>query len=158
MKDNIENEINIGDYVFCYSGKFKNSVQIVTGFRYCNGEALNGVTKAVNLGKGHWLSNTSVVSINALGGDVSSIGKEKPQEKCDALGNILHIGDRVLFLHAREFLTEVGIVKKLSPKTCLLSIKRNRFGQEEYKKKYEEIISLTAIGYDKEIEHPSRLF
>ena len=47
-----------------------------------------------------------------------------------------------------EMYVEIGIVKKLSAKSCLLDIKENRFHQTEYRRKYEEIISLTAI--DKE--------
>lgn len=144
MQDNIGNEINLGDYVFCYSGQSKNTIQRVTSYRYCNGEGLNGVTEAINLEGKRWISATNVVSLNALGVDVSCIGK--PTEKSDALGTPLHIGDRVLYLHSLEMYAEIGVVKSLSPKSCLLSIERNRFGQVEYRKKYEELISLTGLS------------
>lgn len=149
MKDNIGNVINIGDTVFCYSGQYKNMVKKVASFRYCNGESLNGVTDAVNFeGKG-WISAINVVSLDALGVDVSSVDSFVPAKMCDALGNSLHIGDRVLYLHAMEMFATVGVIKSLAEKTCLLLIEKNRFGQIEYRKKYEELISLTALGIEK---------
>ncbi len=148
MKDNLGNEISIGDFVFCYSGQNKHTIQTVQSFRHCNGETLNGVTDAVNFGGKGWISATNVVSLNALGVDVHSLGDRKTEKFCDALGNPLHFGDKVLYLHSMEMYTEVGIVKSLSAKSCLLAIKENRFGQTEYRKKYEELISLTALGLD----------
>ena len=149
MKDNIGNEINVGDFVFCYSGQYKNTIQRVTSFRHCNGDSLNGVTEAVNFeGKG-WISAVNVVSLNALGVDISSSDRFKSSNSHDALGNLLRVGDNVLFLHALEMYAEVGIVKSLAAKSCLLSIECNRFGQKEYRKKYEELISLTALRIDK---------
>lgn len=149
MKDNIYNDIHIGDFVFCYSGQYKNKIKKVTGFRTCNGESLNGVTNAVNFEGSGWLSATNVISLNALGADISTLPSTKLSIMCDALGNQLHVGDRVLYLHALEMYADIGIVKKLSTKTCLLTINRNRFGQEEYRKKFEEVISLAALGIEK---------
>ena len=146
MKDNIGNEISVGDFVFCYSGQNKYTIQKVKSFRHCNGETLNGITEAVNFeGKG-WISATNVVSLNALGVDVSNLENAKAGNKSDALGNALRVGDKVLYLHSMEMYTEVGVVKSLSEKSCLLTIKENRFGQTEYRKKYDELISLTALG------------
>lgn len=62
MRDNIGNEIHVGDAVFCFSGHFKNTIQRVSGFRYCNGNTLNGVTDAVNLSNGYWLDANNIVS------------------------------------------------------------------------------------------------
>ena len=148
MKDNIGNDINVGDLVFCYSGQNKNTIQRVASFRYCNGDSLNGVTEAVNFEGRGWISAVNVVSLNALGVDVSSPDGFKSSSSHDALGNLLRVGDNVLFLHALEIYAEVGIVKSLAAKSCLLSIECNRFGQKEYRKKYEELISLTALGID----------
>jgi hypothetical protein len=47
-----------------------------------------------------------------------------------------------------EAFAEIGIVKSLAKSSCLLSINENRFGQTEYRKKYAEIISLTALGFE----------
>ena len=149
MKDNIGNEINVGDFVFCYSGQNKNTIQRVTSFRHCNGDSLNGVTEAVNFEGRGWISAVNVVSLNALGVDISSSDGFKSSYSHDALGNLLRVGDNALFLHALEMYAEVGVVKKLAAKSCLLSIECNRFGQKEYRKKYEELISLTALGIDK---------
>ena len=149
MKDNIGNEINVGDLVFCYSGHNKNTIQRVMGFRYCSCDSLNGVTEAVNFEGRSWISAVNVVSLNALGVDISSSENFKSSNSRDALGNLLRVGDTVLFLHALEMYTEVGVVKSLAAKSCLLSIECNRFGQKEYRKKYEELISLTALGIDK---------
>lgn len=144
MQDNIGNEINIGDTVFCYSGSLKNTIQIVVGTR--NIKEHWGIREAVSFDNGVWLSNYNVLSLNALGIDISTIGSSAAQ--CDALGNSLHIGDRVLYLHAMEMYAEVGIVKSLAAKSCLLSIECNRFGREEYRKRYDELISLTALGVE----------
>lgn len=148
MKDNIGNEISVGDFVFCYSGQNKHTIQRVQSFRYCNGESLNGVTDAVNFeGKG-WISATNVVSLNALGADMSSPDEIRTAPLHDALGNALNVGDKVLYLHTMEMFADVGIVKSMAKNSCLLSIKENRFGQTEYRKKYAEIISLTALGIE----------
>ena len=64
----------------------------------------------------------------------------------DALGHAIDIGDQVLFLHPMEQYAEIGTIKSMAAKSCLLDIELNRFGKTEYRKKYEEIISLTAIG------------
>ena len=149
MKDNIGNEISIGDLVFCYSGQNKNTIQKVAGFRYCNGEALNGITEAVNFDSRSWVSATNVVSLTALGADISYPDKIHISPLHDALGNPLQIGDKVLYLHHMEMFAQVGIIKNMGKRTCLLSTNKNRFGQTEYRKKYEEIISLAYLGIDK---------
>ena len=151
MKDNIGNTINIGDFVFCFSGQNKNTIQQVTSYRYCNGETLSGVTEAVNFEDRGWISATNVVSLNALGVDVTNIRKQN--SKCDAVGNPLCVGDKVLYLHSMEMFADIGIVKSISEKSCLLSIKSNRFRQDDYRKKHEELISLTALGIE---ELPSK--
>lgn len=149
MKDNIGNDINIGDYVFCWSGQNKLSIQKVTGFRLCNGESLNGVTEAVSFEGRGWVSAVNVLSLNALGVDIDSLTDLRLSKGCDALGNTLSIGDKVLFLHAKEMYAEVGIIKSMTEKSCLLTIEPNRFRQSEYRKKYNEIISLTALHIEK---------
>lgn len=149
MNDNIGNEICVGDFVFCYSGQYKNTIQKVTGFRFCNGESLSGVTDAVNFGSRAWVSAVNVVSLNALGADVNCLENISRISQSDAIGNTLQIGDKVLYLHPLEMYAEVGVVKSLSAKSCLLSITHNRFDQTEYRKKYEELISLTALGIEK---------
>ena len=130
MKDNIGNEINVGDFVFCYSGQYKKTIQRVTSFRHCNGDSLNGVTEAVKFEGRGWISAVTVVSLNALGVDISSSDRFKSSNSHDALGSLLRVGDNVLFLHALEMYAEVGIVKSLAAKSCLLSIECNRFGQK----------------------------
>ena len=142
MRDNIGNELTLGDFVFCLSGSLKNTAQKITGFRTIKNEPFEG-REAVNFAGGFWLATDNVISLNALGAKsfdvVSASG-------CDALGNPLHIGDQVLFLRMLEMYTEIGIVKKMAAKTCLLSIAKSRFDQTEYRKKYNEVISLTALG------------
>lgn len=144
MKDNVGNEIHLGDDVYCYSGKYKNQIRQVQGFRTITDEIL-GEVEAVNLSSRDWLTAVNVVSLNALG--ITEIPQtEEPPKRSDILGNPLRIGDKVLFLHRMEMYAEIGTVKSMTDKSCLLAIKQNRFGQAEYRKKYEELISLTAIG------------
>lgn len=141
MKDNIGNDLNIGDYVFCLTGSHKNTIQQIRKFRTITDYF--GNRDAVDFAGGAWLLAHNTVSLTALGVTKPELAT---QPECDALGNPLHVGDKVLFLHAMEMYTEIGTVKKLAAKTCLLEIAENRFGQTEYRKKYEEIISLTALG------------
>lgn len=143
MKDNIGNELHIGDRVFCYSGKHKNEIQTIASFRII--ADVLGDTEAVNFVDGGWLTALNVLSLNALGIGADAAIAEAGSFQ-DALGHTLHIGDQVLYLHAMEMYTQIGTVKKMAAKSCLLSIEHNRFDQTEYRKKYEEIISLTAIG------------
>ena len=140
MKDNIGNDIHIGDNVFCLTGSHKNTVQTITKFVVVRDDL--GDRVRVYFEQGSWLHIDNVISLSALG-----IAKQETKSacSCDALGNPLHPGDKVLFLHSMEFYAEIGTVKKLATKTCLLTIPENRFGQTEYRKKYEELISLTAI-------------
>lgn len=149
MKDNIGNEVHIGDCVFCLTGKHKHTIQTVEKLIVAKDDFGNQIR--VYFENGSWLSIFNLLSLTALGvtatETASSFG-------CDVLGNQLHLGDKVLFLHPMEFYAEIGIVKKLAAKSCLLSISANRFGQTEYRKKYEELISLTAIGKENlEIHH-----
>jgi hypothetical protein len=109
---------------------------------------LNGVTEAVNFEGRGWINAMNVVSLNALGVELSSLDGICASPLHDALGNELHVGDKVLYLHTMEMFADVGIVKSMAKNSCLLSIKENRFGQTEYRKKYAEIISLTALGIE----------
>ena len=144
MKDNINNEIHIGDSVFCYSGSLKNTIQTVTGFRIVKEDFSE--REVVNFENGFWLSAYNVISLNALGADLSAFDNILKSSQCDALGHVIHIGDKVLFLHSLEMYAEVGVVKSLASKSCLLTIKPNRFRKNEYRKKYEELISLSALN------------
>lgn len=146
MKDNINNEIHIGDSVFCYSGSLKNTIQTVAGFRIVKEDFSE--REAVNFENGFWLSANNVISLSALGADVSEFDNISKSSQCDALGHPLHIGDKVLYLHSLEMYTEVGIVKSLAAKSCLLTIQSKRFRKDEYRKKYEELISLSALNID----------
>lgn len=141
MKDNIGNELHIGDSVFCMTGSRKHTIQRVAKFVVAQDELVDQIR--VYFEQGSWLSVYNVISLTALGISATEI---QAAYGCDAFGNPLHLGDKVLFLRAMEFYAEIGIVKKLAAKSCLLSIPKNRFGQTEYRKKYEEIISLSAIG------------
>ena len=145
MKDNINNEIKIGDSVFCYSGSLKYTIQTVIGFRSTEDDLFHG---GVLFKDGFWVKNHNVVSLNALGVNIDTLGADVTTTQCDALGNALHIGDKVLYLHPYEMYAEVGIVKSMAAKSCLLSIEKKQFRQDEYRKKYEELISLTALGIE----------
>ena len=141
MKDNIGNEVRVGDHVFCLSGSCKHSIQAVEKLVVAKDDF--GSQIRVHFDGRSWLPIYNVISLTALGIPLDSVAHISGS---DALGNPLHVGDKVLFLHAMEFYAEIGVVKKLTPKSCLLSIAENRFGQTEYRKKFEELISLTAIG------------
>ena len=140
MKDNIGNDLNIGDYVFCLSGTHKNTIQQIKKFRITKDHF--GDRDAVDFINGSWLLAYNTISITALGVNTPEVSL---QSGCDILGNTLHTGDMVLYRHPMEYYAEVGIVKKLAAKSCLLEIKPNRFGETEYRKKYEELVSLTAL-------------
>ena len=154
MKDNLGHEIHIGDYVFCFAGSVKNTIQRIKKARTIQEDW--GTREGVTFENGKWLSDYNVVSLNALGVDLSDVDALKSAPGCDALGNSLQVGDKVLYLHPMEMCAEIGIVKKLTAKSCLLSIRKNRFNQEEYRKKYEEIISLTALGKGDMVLDPRR--
>ena len=141
MKDNIGHEVHIGDRVFCLSGSRKNMIQTVEKLVVARDDY--GSQIRVYLEGGAWISIYNLISLTALGVSVDEITRISDS---DALGNSLHVDDKVLFLHPMEFYAEIGTVKKLTAKSCLLSIAENRFGQTEYRKKYEELISLSAIG------------
>ena len=149
MKDNIGNDLNIGDYVFCLSGTHKNTIQQIKKFRITKDHF--GDRDAVDFAGGSWLLAYNTISLTALG---ITDAKTSTQPGCDALGNILHPGDKVLYRHPLEYYAEIGTVKKLAAKSCLLEIAPNRFGETEYRKKYDEIISLTALDLETlEIKH-----
>jgi hypothetical protein len=143
MKDNIGSDLNIGDYVFCLSGTHKNTVQQIKKFRITKDHF--GDRDAVDFVGGSWLLAYNTISLTALG-----ITDTKPsvQPGCDVLGNVLRHGDKVLYRHPMEFYAEMGTVKQLAAKSCLLEITPNRFGETECRKKFNEIISLTAIGQE----------
>ena len=156
MKDNVGNEIHLGDFVYCYSGKHKNRIQQVHGFRVIHDEQL-GELDAVNFSDKDWLRAANVVSLNALG--VTALPDVQwPLNRCDILGNPLHIGDKVMYMHRLERDAETGVVKSMTDKSCLLSIQENWFGQTEYRKKYEELISLTALGKEDFTPAPREYF
>ena len=46
---------------------------------------------------------------------------------------------------------EVGLVSKLTQKSCLLTIKPTSFRSSVYRKIYGEILSLTALGLDEKV-------
>lgn len=149
MKDNIGNDLNIGDYVFCLSGMYKNTLQQIKKFRITKDHF--GDRDAVDFVEGSWLLAYNIVSITALG---ATRTEASTQPGCDILGNELHIGDKVLYRHPMEYYAEIGTVKKLTAKSCLLEITPNRFGETEYRKKFNEVISLTALGMESlEIKH-----
>ena len=143
MKDNIGNDLNIGDYVFCLSGTHKNTIQQIKKFRITKDHF--GDRDAVDFVSGSWLLAYNTISLTVLGVTATEVSV---QPGCDALGNALRIGDKVLYRHPLEFYAEIGTVKKLAAKSCLLEITPNRFGETEYRKKFNEIISLTAIGQE----------
>lgn len=129
MKDNIGHEVHIGDRVFCLSGSKKNTVQTVEKLVIARDDY--GSQIRVYLEDGTWISIYNLISLTALGVSVDEITHISGS---DVLGNSLHVGDKVLFLHPMEFYAEIGTVKKLTAKSCLLSIAENRFGQTEYRK------------------------
>ena len=141
MKDNIGHEVHIGDRVFCLSGSKKNTIQTVE--KLVSARDNYGSQIRIYLEGGAWISIYNLISLTALGVSADEITRIPGS---DALGNSLHVGDKVLFLHPMEFYAEIGTVRKLTAKSCLLSIAENRFGQTEYRKKFVELISLTAIG------------
>ena len=143
MKDNIGNDLNIGDYVFCLSGTHKNTIQQIKKFRITKDHF--GDRDAVDFVGGSWLLAYNTISLTALG---ITDAKTSTQPGCDVLGNELHVGDKVLYRHPLEYYAEIGTVKKLAAKSCLLEITPNRFGETEYRKKFNEILSLTALGQE----------
>jgi hypothetical protein len=151
MKDNLDNELHIGDYVFCLTGSLKNTIQKIQKTRKI--EEIYGVREGVDFGNKHWISDYNTISLNALGVTATET-VSKPG--CDALGNALNIGDKVLYAYSLD--VEIGVVKKLSAKTCLLEIEEKFYRGSEYRKKYEEIISLTALGKEDIVLDPYRRY
>ena len=60
MKDNLNNELQVGDYVFCLTGSLKNTIQKITSTRSI--KELFGVREGVDFGNGCWLSDYNTVS------------------------------------------------------------------------------------------------
>ena len=89
-----------------------------------------------------------MVSITALGVNGETLDEKQASKQCDALKNPIRVGDKVLYLHPKEMYCEVGTVKSMASKSCLMAVEKNRFGQMEYRKKYEELISLTALNIE----------
>jgi hypothetical protein len=116
-----------------------------------------GYRALVHFTVGGRLSDYNTISLDSLGVQVNDIPDViRGVYPNDALGNQIHIGDKVLYLHRLEMYVEIGTVKKLTEKTCLLAIDSNRFNQIEYRKRYEEIISLSAINKDQLIIDKNR--
>ena len=148
--DNIGYELNEGDYVLCLSGEFAYTVQKVE--KLTKRKEVLGERFMVTLSCKRTLSDYNVILIRAFDLAVSDIKNEKRgRSGFDVFGNPVNIGDKVLFLHKLEIDTEVGIVSKLTQKSCLLTIRLNRHGQDSYRKAYREIVSLTALGLDETI-------
>ena len=66
MRDNIGNELTLGDFVFCLSGSLKNTTQQITGFRTIKNYPFED-RDAVNFSDGFWLAAENVISLTALG-------------------------------------------------------------------------------------------
>lgn len=94
MKDNIGNDLNIGDYVFCLSGTHKNTIQQIKKFRITKDHF--GDLDAVDFAGGGWLLVYNTISVTALGVTNTEVS---PKPGCDAFGNTLRAGDKVLYQH-----------------------------------------------------------
>ncbi|NCA92491.1 hypothetical protein EOM82_04475 [bacterium] len=144
--DNIGNVLTVGDFVLCLTGQnaytFATVKSLTSRHNY-----YEPITPTATLNNGSTVSDYNVISLTALG-----IGANDVSEECrgtvgyDTLGKQISIGDKVLYLHSKEMRVAIGTVQKLCPKLCALEITENRFGQTEYKAKYGEILSLSAIG------------
>ena len=142
-KDNIGNKIHIGDLVFLYSGSRAHTIQKVKSLSVR--KDISEIETVVLEAGGTYYAEY-VLSLTALGINENVIFYEFAGKKgYDTLGHKLEIGDEVLYVHAKEYLGNIGTLKSMSDKTCLLSIKKNRFNQTEYRKQYKEVISLSAL-------------
>lgn len=154
-------DIDVGHYVFCYTGTWRHTIQRVTGFRSDGG---------IMFGKRDWLILRKLVSLTGLGIPDSKIEevlavshyREVPDEtgngtymewyhpfpKCDIIANQIHPMDKVLYINPENEVIGIGTVKTMSANSCVLHIDEDPWGRTEYRKKYDELINLTAIGYE----------
>ena len=148
--DNIGYELSEGDYVLCLSGELAYTVQKIE--KLTKRKEVLGERFMVTLSCKRTLSDYNVILMQALHVTVEDVKNEKREQSgFDVFGNPVNIGDKVLFLHKLEMDAEVGIVSKLTQKSCLLTIKPNRVRQNSYRKPYGEIVSLTALGLNETV-------
>lgn len=143
--DNLGNKINIGDYVYCFDGKYKSTVQRVRKF----GSRLTefGVPRRiVYFEAGGILSDYKIVSLNSLGLFEEDIDFDNLSKKGrDGLGHEIEVGDIVLYLHRQENFSEIGRVTKIYPKTVELFVEENYYRDSTLTKYHNEIIDLSKV-------------
>jgi len=146
-KDNLGNVLEKGEKVLVLTGAYAYTIQTIKQMTTKN-ESLF-IRAMVTLEVGSTLTAYNVVSLGSLGVDADAIDRANcGKVGFDCLGNKLSVGDKVLYLHKMEAFMQVGTVEKLTDKSCILSIEKNRFDQVKYRTKYAEIISLSALQKD----------
>ena len=150
--DNLNYEIQVGDLVLCLTGQHAYSVQIVKSCSGRKDSVFDDITPTVVFECGGTVYADNVISLAGLNISQSYIrSDEAGKAGMDLFGHPIKPGDEIMFLHTMERFVQTGTAKKLSPKTCLIEIPKNRFNQTEYRKPYSEIINLTEIQSSKEV-------
>lgn len=149
-KDNIGQELHAGDYIFSLNGKYSFEIVKKLSTKY---DGIFGFEPTVVFQDGRTMYACYVLSLTAL--DISpKTNAIYNSSGFDALGNKLNVGDIVLSVPRLEMFAEKGKVLKVMPKNCKISHEPNRFETDFHMRKYNEIISLTAINKENlEIQH-----
>lgn len=144
--DNIGHKLYPGDLVFCLTGKNAYSFQTIKALSRRKDDPFGDIP-TILLESGSTIHAYNVVSLSALYVTPEDINDEKRGKyPCDALGNAILRDDWIMFLHSKETYTQAGQAIHLSPKTCLISIAKNRFGETTCRKPYSQIINTSALG------------
>ena len=143
-KDNLDNDISVGDTVLCLT--------VIDKFRIKEVKSLSTkqdvlcVIPTVIFVDGGRLDSHNVLDLTALGVSESQVKSEnigKPY--FDAIGNEIHEGDSVFYFPRLAYNGDRGKIDKLSQKLCIIDSSRKPHG---------EVVSMTAIEKIKQCQHP----
>lgn len=143
--DNIGQTIKVGHYIFAMNGKF--TIERVNRLSMRD-DGVFDPEPTVVFDDGRYMYASYVISLTALGCTSDMIASEKSGKTgYDILGHELHDGDVVLSVPGRmQTRVQKGIVLKLNAATCKISKGMDINNTEFHRRKYVEVLSLSALG------------
>jgi hypothetical protein len=144
-EDNIGNTVKTGDLLFTLNNKY--NIEVVN--KLSSKCETFGYEPTVVFPDGRYMYSIYVISLSALGIDGIN-EKNASKTGFDAIGNSVKAGDYVLSVQRLKMYARVGRILKIANATCLIEDDNG----ETHRRRYREIISLTAIGKENiKIEH-----